>query len=345
MSRLFNRTFCLGLLRPYAENEETVFICGKTNWEKEDSNQIFRGEVCQKVLKPRNIIQLQYIRNGVNEQHLIDDKFYVLDEKSNVISSYNSLDMEDMRKLLDEIHEKYKHLIIDITLINIRLLGALLAMLPVYKWSHVFCCYTEPEEYLRSKDEPDCNFDLKNQIMGFDEIPNLQTISDSSNECAWIIFMGYEGARLQALQQEAEPGRKYTIPIISIPAMHAEWNNHVINANMNYIETAIKECENFVYVSAVNPFSVYNYLEEQREKKLSNNTRMKISPVGTRLTVLGSILFILRHEKEILLTDNPYQQEENSKSYGKSHAYDLTDYFENTQNARFVIGDQKGRGI
>lgn len=294
--------------------------------------------MCRKLLKPKQLIQLEYVRKGVDQQHLIDDEFKVWDDFQIERAQYDSLDLEDMKHFLSGVHNCYRNLIIDITLMNIRLLGALLAVLPFYQWEHVFCCYTEAGEYLRSTNGEDAQFDLKTQILGFDEIPNLQTTSDASNECAWIIFMGFEGSRLQALQQEAEPGRKYTIPVVSIPAMHAAWNNHAIKANMGYIET-MKEHEQFKYVSAVNPFDVYNFLERVRVHGIDKNMRMKISPVGTRLTTLGSMMFVLKNEQEILLTDNPYQKDENSRSYGRSYAYDLSYFFKTTKNKRFELED------
>lgn len=338
MEKLYNRTFCLGLLQPFAQSDDTLFICGKPGWINEDTNQNSRGEICRKLLKPKQLIQLEYIRKGVDQQHLIDDEFKVWDDFQMERARYDSLDLEDMKYFLDGIHKRCRNLIIDITLMNIRLLGALLAVLPFYQWEHVFCCYTEAGEYLRSKNGEDDRFDLKNQILGFDEIPNLQTTSDASNECAWIIFMGFEGSRLQALQQEAEPGRKYTIPVVSIPAMRTAWHNHAIIANMDYIET-MKEHGDFKYVSAVNPFDVYNYLEKERADGIDKNIRMKISPVGTRLTTLGSMMFVLKNEQEILLTDNPYQKDENSRSYGRSYAYDLSYFFKTTKNKRFELED------
>ena len=142
--------------------------------------------------------------------------------------------------------------------------------------------------------------------------------------------MGFEGERLQKLDEEASPGRKYVIPVMCIPAMNAEWHNYAMDANLNFIDK-LEEHEGFKYVSAVNPFDVYNFLVNEKEQ----GVRMKISPIGTKLTILGSIMYIIENSEDMLLTDNPFQGNENTKEYGKSYYYDLTYFIKRATNRRF----------
>lgn len=335
-SGLYNRMCSLEILSAIIEKQDTVFIYGKASWKQKDNLEKTRSDVCKEVLHPRHSIQLEYLCKGVNSQKLIDDRFKVWYDED-TFEEYESLDDIEMKNFLMKLNKLYKYLILDITLINIRLLGALLAMISEFEWDGVYCCYTEPGEYIQRKEEAERRFDLKTVTLGFDEIPNLQTMWDGVGECEWIIFMGFEGSRLQLLQLEAEPGRKYTVPVALIPSMHAEWHNYVIEANMEFLETTGK-LEGIKYVSAVNPYEVFNFLEKERNENKADNLKLKISPVGTKLTALGSIMYVIKYPEDMLLTDNPIQEEENSLSFGKSYGYDLTCFFKNVRNTRFQEG-------
>lgn len=333
---LYNRMCGLEILSTIVKKPDTLFIYGKTLWEKDKKDNDLeknRGDICKEILKPEHSIQLKYLCKGVNSQKLIDDMFEVW-YNNGTSDKYDSLDDVEMKSFLMKLNKIYKYLIVDITLINIRLLGAFLAIISEFEWDGVFCCYTEPGEYIQKKEEEERKFDLKTVTLGFDEIPNLQTMWDGLGECEWIIFMGFEGSRLQLLQVEAEPGRKYTVPVALIPSMHAEWYNYVIESNMEFMET-IGKLERIKYVSAVNPYEVFNFLEKERYENKANDLKLKISPVGTKLTALGSIMYVIKHPDDMLLTDNPVQEEENSLSYGKSYGYDLTYFFKNVSNVRF----------
>lgn len=330
---LYNRMCSLDILSPIIEKKDTLFIYGKTSWKKKNKSQKSRGDICKEVLRPKQSIQLEYLCEGVNSQKLIDDAFKVW-YSDGTSYKYDSLDDVEIKNFLAKLNKVYKCLVVDITLINIRLLGAFLAMISEFEWDGVYCCYTEPGEYIQKKEENERKFDLKTVTLGFDEVPNLQTMWDGLGECEWIIFMGFEGSRLQLLQVEAEPGRKYTVPVALIPAMHAEWYNYVIEANMEFMET-IGKFEEIKYISAVNPYEVFNFLEKERNENKASNLRLKISPVGTKLTALGSIMYVIKYSDDMLLTDNPIQEEENSLSYGRSYGYDLTYFFKNVKNVRF----------
>lgn len=326
---LYNRMCNLEMLSAIMEKEDALFIYGKALWQKKEDLEKSRGDICREFLHPRHSIQLEYQCEKVNEQKLIDDKFCVWQE-DDTVEKYDSLDFVEMKRFLANLNQAYKYLVVDITLMNIRLLGAFLALLSEFQWEGVYCCYTEPGEYIQKKEKNERKFDLKTVTLGFDEIPNLQAMSDGLGECEWIIFMGFEGSRSQLLHEEAAPGRKYTVPVALIPPMHAEWYNYVIDANMEFMEHA-GGTESIKYVSAVNPYEVFNFLDGERKDGL----KLKISPVGTKLTALGSILHVIKHPYDMLLTDNPIQEEENSLKYGKSYGYDLTYFFNNVKNERF----------
>lgn len=337
MRELFNRVSSLDLAKKISGSDSTVFIVSAPEWIEKKKKKIekTRGNVCQQRLKPKNVIEIKYQSRGVNSERIIEDQFTAkFDDSSQDV--YDSLDIDSMKEFVNNINSKYKSMIVDITLINIRFLGAFLAILPYYKWETIYFCYTEPGEYIQQTDEEMRTFDMKYSTLGFDEIPNLQTQGDNTSECEWVVFMGFEGARLKKLEAEAAPQRRYVIPVMCIPSMQVEWHNYAIETNMEFIE-GLKEAEQLKYVSAVNPFEVHNFLEEEKQK---NNMRMKISPVGTKLTALGSIMYVLGNPDDMILTDNPYQEDENSIDFGISYCYDLSCFVKESMNKRFICEEE-----
>ncbi len=331
MTELYNRVCNMQLGKEISNHEDVAFLYGAPVWNTENEHlKQSRGKVCKEKFQPCNWVEIEYQRKGISQERTIMDGFKVK-FNSSLEENYVSLDIDSMSLFLDTINTKFKSLIVDITLINIRFLGAFLAVLPYYDWDSIYFCYTEPGEYIEKDDKGVRSFDLKYSTLGFDEIPNLQTEGDNTTECEWIVFMGFEGARLRQLDEEASPGRKYVIPVMCIPSMRAEWRNYAIEVNMEFIEN-LKELEQLKYVSAVNPFEVYEFLTNEKQ---NTGLRMKISPVGTKLTVLGSIMYIIENSEDMLLTDNPYQEDENAINFGSTYCYDLSYYIKTVKNKRF----------
>lgn len=331
MTKLYNRVCNLDIVRHVFCAEDSVFLFGKPKWKRERMQQKSRGDICILAIGPSNYISIEYETGITDSERIICDSFCSVDNNGKELK-YDSIDVEEMREFVQYINEKYKKMLIDITLLNTRFLGAFLAILPEFDWDFVCFCYTEPGEYLKREGEND-KFDLKNTTLGFDEIPNLQTEGDITLECEWVVFMGFEGERLQKLEEEAAPGRKYVIPVMCIPAMNAEWHDFAMDANLDFIDR-LEEHEGFKYVSAINPFDVYNFLVSEKEKQ---GVRMKISPIGTKLTILGTIMYIIENSDDMLLTDNPIQGNENTREFGQSYYYDLTYFIKRTTNKRFSM--------
>ncbi len=328
MNKLYNRVCNPDVVRQTFCGKDAVFIYCEPKWKREQERQKSRGDICFENIKPSNYISIEYEIGFHASEQIICDSFCTVDNCGQKIE-YASIEVEEMREYIQSINASYKKILVDITLLNTRFLGAFLALLPEFDWNTVCFCYTEPKEYLKREGEND-RFDLKNTTLGFDEIPNLETDGDITTECEWVVFMGFEGERLQKLEEEAAPGRKYVIPVMCIPAMNAEWHNFAMDANLDFIDR-LEEHEGFKYVSAVNPFDVYNFLLSEKE----GGVRMKISPIGTKLTILGSIMYIIENSEDMLLTDNPFQGNENTKEYGQSFYYDLTYFVKRTTNRRF----------
>lgn len=324
-NRMMNAEFAYEVLK----RKDYIFLYAVLGNEE---NGEMRGEKVRNDLEPSKNIQVEYFCNGVSSESKIQEGFIAKGLSEDPVK-YNSLRKKDMENFLKKLYDRNHNLVVDFTLMNTRFLGALCGILNVFQWNEVYFCYTEPEKY--SKNEND-DYDLKNTTMGFDQIPNLETFSDSSTKCDWVIFLGFEGSRLMRLEEESPASKRYSLPYMSIPAMKTEWHNIAMNTNRHFFELKISDQENMEYVSAINPFDTYDRLNRIKNP----NTRLVISPIGPKPVMLGCIMYVLENENEMLLFDNPFQEGRNTDEYGDTHFYDLSQYFRSVKNKRFIMEDE-----
>lgn len=327
--KLFNRMMTAEFAYELLRNKEYLFLSAK-NQKKNDIGVEKRGLRMGEMLNPLKHCEVEYICDGISREKKIIEKFKVSVSNNSAIE-YSSLRKRDMYSFLEYAYSLSDVLVVDFTLMNTRFLGAFCAILNMFPWKEVYFCYTEPGKY--NKNEYD-NFDLKNVTMGFDQIPSLETFSDSSTECDWVVFLGFEGTRVLRLEEEASASRRYALPHISIPSMKTSWHNYAMNANRQFFELKIGNRETLGYVSAINPFETYHRLNFLRENNAG--VRLVISPIGPKPVMLGCIMYVLENETEMLLFDNPFQEGSNTIDYGESHFYDLTQFVHSVKNKRYI---------
>lgn len=281
-------------------------------------------------LNPKKLIVIEYAMKL--EEYSIVDSFsaycYIYDKESE--SNYLSL-FEGMDKFVDSIYAISKKIIIDISCLHLRFLGAFLSKLKDYVWEEIYCAYTEPNEYKRIKknemlitDKYKGQFDLNHEFYGHFQIPRLETTSAQRKPFKWIVFLGFEGTRPDTLRNEI--GKPIVIiPIITVPAIHPGWNNFAYDANQYFFDNSEITCNDLDYLSAINPFSTYNYLVKKTNE--SQNHRLIVSPLGTRPTSLGILLFAMNNSDCEIIYDTPKLNESNVIECGKICIYDILSFF------------------
>ena len=322
--KLYNRKMSFAFAQEILQYKDYVFIYADSFLG--DGNEP-RGERIKETLHPASYYKIKYICQGITTEQKICEMFETMDEHE-AKKVYESLRRKEMHKFLAQIYEKNKKLVIDFTLMNYRFLGSLVAFLNEFKWEEVYFCYTEPGTYRKNTDS---RIKYQNNNMGIEQIPGLETISDSSTVCDWVVFLGFEGSRVMRLEEDAASNRRYVLPYISIPAMNPHWHNMAINANRDFYELKVDK-EVTDYVSSIDPFETYQRLNEIKE---NSTDRLVISPIGSKPVFLGCVMYVLENEKEMLLFDNPVQAGSNSDEYGESHFYDLTQFVRAVKNSRF----------
>lgn len=323
---LFNRMMPAEFAYELLKEKEYIFLYANPK-TKEGLEK--RGTRVKEDINPLKYYEIEYFSKGTSKESKIEEGFRIKGVGDSS-KEYASLRKKDMYLFLDYLFSLSKNLVVDFTLMNTRFLGSFCALLNMFQWEEVYFCYTEPGKY--KKNEHD-KYDLKNTTMGFDQIPSLETFSDSSTECDWVVFLGFEGSRLLRLEEESPSSRRFSLPYISIPAMKTNWHNAALDANSQFFELKIRNQEKVEYVSAINPFETYEKLTHLKHHNA--NVRLVVSPIGPKPVMLGCVMYVLENEDEMLLFDNPFQEGNNTEDYGASHFYDLSQFVRAVKNKRF----------
>jgi len=247
---------------------------------------------------------------------------------------YNSL-YQDLQQFVKKLNNESQSIIIDISSMHLRFLGAFLAVLAEYKWDSIICTYTETTGYPRSKETRSVadklfnqigGFDLNSSFWGYNEIPNLKTISSDRDDFVWIVFLGFEGKRAAAVYTEISDDANTTIPVITVPSVRPGWANYAFEANQILFENAAISSADIRYVDALNPFATYNFIEQI--KNVYPNRHLIISPLGTRPVSLGVLLYALLNEESEVYFDTPKESYNKTLTNGKIHIYDILSFYQ-----------------
>lgn len=269
----------------------------------------------------------------------LTDKFTIRTNFPHFINGkeYCSL-YQDLKEFVEEINKITKSIIVDISELHLRFLGAFLAMLPVVKWDNLFAAYAEPEAYIRTLEKtPDLStnedvlarmggFDLNSSFWGYEEIPNLKTITSERNQYIWIAFLGFEGKRATAVYAEIADDASMTIPVITMPSIKPGWATTAFEANQALFDNARINCQSVKYIDALDPYAAYNLIEQIHQAHPKKHLVM--SPLGTRPVSLGVLLYAMLHEESEVYFDTPKRACSRIKKAGKLHLYDLLSFYQ-----------------
>ena len=251
---------------------------------------------------------------------------------------YTSL-YQDLYEFVTSLNNHNRKIIIDISGFHIRLLGALLSMISDHDWDSLICAYTESTDYPLSDsgkgisslshgvlDGATGKFDLHRGFWGYNEIPNLKTTTTERDHFVWIVFLGFEGNRSIGIYNELKGEASYISPVITMPAIKPGWANYAYEANQDLFNSAEKTCTDIDYIAALDPFATFNYLEAQKIKHPKRH--LVISPLGTRPTSLGVLLYAMLNEECEIFFDTPKESESKIVQCGNTYLYDVLSFFE-----------------
>ena len=318
---LLSRVFSFDYFEKYLYTDDFIIVASYSNVE--------RSKRLSELLPTARVVTIEYSISK-SKQGTLDDQFMIktINYESLLSRVYYSL-YQDLYSFVEQLNKESKRIVIDISGIHLRFLGALLAILPEFSWESFFCAYTEPKMYPRVTGLPDNqitpgivgSFDLNTSFWGYDEIPNLKTVSSSRNNFVWIAFLGFEGKRASAVYSEISGDSSIMIPVITMPPIRPGWSNLAFDANQILFENANVSAADIQYTDALNPFSAYNLIESIQSD--NSKKHIVISPLGTRPVSLGALLYAVTHEEVEIYFDTPKQSSGKAVGCGKTHFYDI----------------------
>lgn len=227
---------------------------------------------------------------------------------------------------LQSIGVKTKRVLIDITGIKHPALFYLFSLLlEKEKPKQMFAGYTEPERYVpHGSTEIEERFQLFEGYLGVQALPGFTRLLDDSRNKLLVVFLGFEGSRLQHVHDDQKPGEGNTIAVVGFPAFRPGWQNLTIAAN----QSALQSTSSYLDMSnaiAYSPFDAYNLLNKLQADR--PNQRLIIAPIGTRPHALGAVIYAIKNPGSHLLYDFPIEiQEHRTESVGQCHIFHLSSF-------------------
>ena len=214
--------------------------------------------------------------------------------------------------------------ILNITSMNLRLMGTLLFNIKKIGFKEVHCLYTEPLRYCKNIDGSDKEefidrFDLYKKFRGIEPIPGFLRANDDKLDEKWIAFLGFDGKRVEQINDRYDFAD--IVPVITLPSYKPGWQNYALQENIDIIKSVERKPE---YIIANSFLSAYDYLEKM--KKTYPKTYLRVTPLGTKINALGAILFCLNNVHNVeLLYDNPKEEGKISTECGETYIFDISE--------------------
>lgn len=221
--------------------------------------------------------------------------------------------------------------LVNITTMNLQVLGFLLKALKNSSVTEVYCMYTEPKCYAvlkNSEKDIGCYFDLHKSMKSVGSLIGYVSMNVEKKPAKWVPFLGFEGDRAQQVREIYD--FKECIPIITLPSYRPLWQNFIIRQNLSLLDSI--GGNSLRYVEADSFVSAYEELEYL--SAIYHDCLLRVSPFGTKINAMGIFLYALNHEGEIdIVYDNPIEGDAAiSEEVGKTHIFDISEFMISATN-------------
>lgn len=161
--------------------------------------------------------------------------------------------------------------------------------------------YVEPKTYSRSQvPSPGKIFDLSERICGIAPVPSFANLRRPvRDQVALVPILGFEGARLEYVLQEAELPSEQVFPILGSPGFRLEYPTFALIGNADAL-VRDQLSQRLTLAKASCPFDLFMAVD-----KISRSSRaghVRIAPLGTKPHALGAVLYATaaRHRVDLL---------------------------------------------
>ena len=193
---------------------------------------------------------------------------------------------------LEELHKNgdillNSRLLIDITAIRVPELFILFKYLKLQGYSKaISVAYSTPMEY-EFQDVPFTSYRSYYGNLKTIDLPGFGGMSDDMSHSQMFIFIGFEGMLSDKVNEDIKYDKLRLIN--NLPSIYEKYKDISVISNYNLLASGH---ERLMYVSANNPFEVYNFLMEN----IQDNETACVAPLSTKPVSLGVCLYALGHE-------------------------------------------------
>jgi hypothetical protein len=184
--------------------------------------------------------------------------------------------------------------------------------------------YIEPKEYRRQSPQSVLdlrNFELSNEIIGFQAIPGHSALLSEHIDHKVIFILGFESSRIEkAFEDNQMISKKNCTLIFGFPAFKPGWEmdsfaNHIKIISEHNLRGDIK------FGAATDPLATYSIIRKISDSLL-DETQLFVCPLGTKPMAIGCALFLSENPHAAVLYDHPIRKMGSSSQTEAWHLYE-----------------------
>jgi hypothetical protein len=190
--------------------------------------------------------------------------------------------------------------------------------------------YVEPNAYARSDiPSPWRPFDLSERINGIAPIPSFASLRrPSPDSVALVPILGFEGARLEFVLQEAELPSEQVFPVLGSPGFRLEYPTFALLGNADALVNDQLSLR-LALARASCPFDLFDVVDKIYHA--SQMPFMRIAPLGTKPHALGAILYATAARTRVeILYDNAIPRRGMSQGSSNTWTYFVSEFMDSS---------------
>ena len=188
--------------------------------------------------------------------------------------------------------------------------------------------YREPFDYKRSSNPTrGMIYDLSEKIAGIAPLPGLANLRlRAPADSVFVPLLGFEGARLAHVLENAEPLSERVVPIVGAPGFRPEYTTQaLLSARLTLEQDGHYSRVQFAKANC--PFDLFHELVKIQED--FDQAFLRIAPVGTKPHGLGAVLFaISRPGRAEIVYDHPIRKSKRTSGQSRLCLYEVSQFAE-----------------
>lgn len=289
------------------------------------STFLFNGEATEDRAIPSPAWFEKVDKSSVSQvtiEDLGEDEICFKSMSPTINTSLSLFEVDDLQSLLESLPQP---VYLDITGLNHRIWAPLVRAC-MWGSCDLRIIYLEPREYLRSGfEDAQKIYNLSERFEGIRPLPGFARLStDAVVSSLFVPMVGFEGARLAHVIDQAEVANDDTFAIVGVPGFRPDYSFLAFQGNRRtFAELNLHQSVQFAKANC--PFDAYYVLEQIHS--WSPGASMRIAPIGTKPHALGAVLYALMNPEIVeLIYDNPVRARGRTQGQSRVLAYAVSNF-------------------